>query len=70
MTNTNAPESAMYLFLMESLSVDYPSSPALSTLMTEHDAFFVQTCREEPENAAYVAPLKPLLSMRVEDPVD
>ena len=25
---------------------------------------------EEVENAEYVAPLKPLLSMRVEDPVD
>ena len=37
---------------------------------TEHDAFFVQTCVEEVENAEYVAPLKPLLSMRVEDPVD
>ena len=52
---------------MESLSVDY-----LSYLddETEHDAFFVQTCVEEVENAEYVAPLKPLLSMRVEDPVD
>ena len=37
---------------------------------TEHDAFFVQTCVEEVENAEYAAPLKPLLSMRVEDPVD
>ena len=37
---------------------------------TEHDAFFVQTCVEEVEKAEYVAPLKPLLSMRVEDPVD
>ena len=26
---------AVYLFLMESLSVDYPSSPALSTQMTK-----------------------------------
>ena len=35
-TNTNPPTlPAMYLFLMESLSVDYPSSPALSTLMTK-----------------------------------
>ena len=30
----------------------------------------MQTCVEEVENAEYVAPLKPLLSMRVEDPVD
>ena len=37
---------------------------------TEHDAFFVQTCVEEVENAEYVAPRKSLLSMRVEDPVD
>ena len=34
-TNTNASNSLMYLFLMESLSVDYPSSPALSTQMTK-----------------------------------
>ena len=37
---------------------------------TEHDAFFVQTCVKEVENAEYVAPLKPLLSMRLEDPLD
>ena len=37
---------------------------------TEHDAFFVQTCVEEVENAEYVAPLRPLLSLRVEEPVD
>ena len=36
----------------------------------EHDAFFVQTCVEEVENAEYFAPLKALISMRVEDPVD
>ena len=30
----------------------------------------MQTCAEEVENAEYVAPLKPLLSMRLEDPVD
>ena len=36
LTNTNAPTlSAMYLFLTESLSVDYPGSPALSTQMTK-----------------------------------
>ena len=29
----------------------------------------MQTCVEEVENAEYVAPLKPLLSMRVEDPL-
>ena len=37
---------------------------------TEHDAFFMQTCVEEVENAEYAAPLKPLFSMRVEDPLD
>ena len=38
--------------------------------MTEHDAFFVQTCVEEVENAEYAAPQKPLLSMRGEEPLD
>ena len=37
---------------------------------TEHDAFFVQMCVEEVENAEYAAPLKPLLSMRGEEPLD
>ena len=37
---------------------------------TEHDAFFVQTCVEEVENTEYAAPLKPLLSMRGEEPLD
>ena len=37
---------------------------------TEHDAFFVQTCVEEVENAEYAAPLKPVLSMSREEPVD
>ena len=37
---------------------------------TEHDAFFVQTCAEEVENTEYAAPLKPLLSMRGEKPLD
>ena len=37
---------------------------------TEHDAFFVQTCVAEVENAEYAAPLKPLLSMRREEPLD
>ena len=35
-TNTIAPNfPAIYLFLIESLSVDYPNSPAPSTLMTK-----------------------------------
>ena len=37
---------------------------------TERDPFFVQMCVEEVENAEYAAPLKPLLSMRVEEPLD
>ena len=37
---------------------------------TEHDAFFVQTCVGEAENAEYAAPQKPLLSMRKEEPLD
>ena len=37
---------------------------------TEHDAFFVQTCLEEVENAEYAARQKPLLSMRGEEPLD
>ena len=37
---------------------------------TEHDAFFVQTCVEEVENAEYATPLKPLLSIRGEEPLD
>ena len=37
---------------------------------TEHDAFFLQTCVEEVENAEYGTPQKPLLSIRGEEPVD
>ena len=37
---------------------------------TEHDAFFVQMCVEEVENAEYAAPLKPLLFMRGQEPLD
>ena len=37
---------------------------------TQHEAFFVQTCVEEVENAEYTAPLKPLLPMRGEEPLD
>ena len=61
----------MYLFLMESqrgLS-ELPSS-IHSDDETEHGAFFVQTCVEEVENVEYVAPLKPLLSTRGEEPLD
>ena len=37
---------------------------------TEHDAFFVQTCVEQVENAEYAAPQKAVLSMRGEEPLD
>ena len=37
---------------------------------TEHEAFLMQTCVEEVENAEYAPPLKPLLSMRGEEPQD
>ena len=72
-TNTNAPNSPCHVRFLDRLSEcglsDLPSS-IHSDDETEHDAFFVQTCVEEVKNAQYVAPLKPLLSMRVEDPVD
>ena len=73
MTNTNAPNSPCHLPFPDGVSeCGLPELPSSihSDDGTEHDAFFVQTCVEEVENAEYVAPLKPLLSMRVEDPVD
>ena len=68
--NTNAPQSPCRVAVPGGVSECGPSE--LSSCIhsddeTEHDAFFVQTCVEEVENAEYVAPLKPLLSMRVED---
>ena len=73
MTDTNAPNSPCHVLVPDRVSEcglsELPSS-IHSDDETEHDAFFVQTCVEEVENAEYVAPLKPLLSMRVEDPVD
>ena len=72
-TNTNAPNSPHYVPVPDGVSEcglsELPSS-IHSDDETEHDAFFLQTCVEEVENAEYVAPLKPLLSMRVEDPLD
>ena len=37
---------------------------------THHDAFLVQTCVEEVENAEYAAQQKPLLAMRGGEPLD
>ena len=67
-TDTNAPNSPCHVPVPDGVSEcglsELPSS-IHSDDETEHDAFFVQTCVEEVENAEYVAPLKPLLSMRV-----
>ena len=72
-TDTNAPNSPCHVPVPDGVSEcglsELPSS-IHSDDETEHDAFFVQTAVEEVENAEYLAPLKPLLSMRVEDPVD
>ena len=37
---------------------------------TKHDAFFMQTCVDEVENARYAARQKPLLSTRGEEPLE
>ena len=72
-TNTDAPNSPCRVPVPDGVAEcglsELPSS-IHSDDETEHDAFFVQTCVEEVENAEYVAPLKPLLSMRVKDPLD
>ena len=72
-TNTNAPNSPCHVPVPDGVSEcglsELPSS-IHSDDETEHDTFFVQTCVEEVKNAEYVAPLRLLLSMRVEDPGD
>ena len=72
-TNTNAPNSPCHVPVPDGVSEcglsELPSS-IHSDDETEHDAFFVQTCVEQVENAEYVAPLQPLPSMRMEDPLD
>ena len=72
-TNNNAPNSPCHVSIPHGVTEcglsELPSS-IHSDDETEHDAFFVQTCVEEVENAEYVAPLKPLLSMRGEEPLD
>ena len=61
-TDTNAPNSPCHVPVPDGVSEcglsELPSS-IHSDDETEHDAFFVQTCVEEVENAEYVAPLKP-----------
>ena len=72
-TNTSAPNSPCHVLVPDGVSecgLSEVASSIHSDDQTEHDAFFVQTCVEEVENAEYVIPLKPLLPMRVEDPVD
>ena len=72
-TDTNALNSPCHVPVQDGVSEcglsELPGS-VHSDDEIEHDAFFVQTCVEEVENAEYVAPLKPLLSMRVADPMD
>ena len=72
-TNSNAHNSPCHVPVPDGVSEcglsELPSS-IHSDDETELDAFLVQTCVEEVENAEYVAPLKPLLSMRMEDPMD
>ena len=73
LTNTNAPNSPCHLPVPDGVSeCGLSELPSFihSDDETEHDTFFVQTCVEEVENSKYVALLKPLLSMRVEDPLD
>ena len=62
MTNTNALNSPCHVPAPNRVSEiglsELPSS-IHSDNETEHDAFFVQTCVEEVENAEYADPLKP-----------
>ena len=72
-TNTNAPNSLCHVPVPDGVSecgLSELNSSIHSDNKTQHDAFFVQTCVEEVENAEYTTPLKPLLSMRVDDPLD
>ena len=61
-TNTNAPNSPCHVPVPDGISEcglsELPSS-IHSDNETEHDAFFMQTCVEDVENAEYVTPLKP-----------
>ena len=72
-TNNTAPNSPCHVPIPDGVSEcglsELPSS-IQSDDETEYGAFFVQTCVEEVENAKYVAPLKPLLFMMGEEPLD
>ena len=73
MSDTVAPNSSCRVSTPDEVSEcglsELPSS-IHSDNETEHDAFFVQTCVEEVENAEYAAQRKPLLSMRGTEPLD
>ena len=72
-TNNNAPNSPCHVSIPDGVTEcglsELPSC-IHSDDETDHDDFFVQTCVEEVANAEYVAPLKPLLSRRGEEPLD
>ena len=62
----------MYLFLIKSQSVDYPSYPALFTLMMKL-SMTPSLCRpvwRKWRTPSPSTPLKALLSMRGEEPLD
>ena len=65
MSDTAAPNSPCRVF-----NPDVVSECGLSELPSSIHSDFVQTCVEEVENAEYTAPLKPLLSMRGDEPLD
>ena len=72
-SDTTAPNSPCYVpnpdVISECGLSELPSSPHPDD-GTEHDAFLVQTCVEEVENAEYAAPQNSLLSMRGEEPLN
>ena len=72
-SDTTAPNSPCHVPNPDVVSECGPSELPCSIHSddeTEHDAFFVQTCVEDVENAEYAAPQKPLLSMRGEEPLN
>ena len=73
MSDTTAPNSPCHVpnpdVVSECGLSELPSSIPFDD-ETEHDAFFLQTCLKEVENAEYAAPQKPLRSMRGEEPLD
>ena len=72
-SDTTAPNSPCHVpnpHVCSEFGLSKPARSIHSDDETEHDAFFVQTCIEEVENAEYAARKKPLLSMRGEEPLD